>query len=54
MKHFETKFARTDLKITFLNFKKKKNNFFKEKLIRNLNLPYLLINLYFFDYSVEL
>ena len=44
MKHFETKFASTDLKANFLNFKTekkfflKKNRFFK-RLIRNFILP---------------
>ena len=46
MKHFETKFALTDLKLNLLNLKKiknfflEKNRFFK-KLIRNFNLPNL-------------
>ena len=44
MKHFENKFASTDIKVNFLNLKKikkfflKKKKFFK-KLIRNFNLP---------------
>ena len=42
MKHFETKFASTDFKVNFLNLKKIKNIFFKEKLIRNFNLPLIL------------
>ena len=30
MKHFETKFASTDLKVNFLNLKKIKKNFLKK------------------------